>query len=316
MKRILILMSAVILSPALSLAQDVTTGANAPTASSSETRIDRDYNLKTEAYLGAIDTSKSKDRDVPWFVERYKISAGFYSPFSNTTIRVGTDSGNAGTSIDLEKDLGFKTNTESFLGNFQWRISSRSRLDLSYYYIRRNSSRTLERTIEFGDQTYEVNTSISSFFNTEIYRLSYGYAIISKPTYEIGALIGFHIIGADMGLNAKANNQQIERNSDFGFTAPLPDFGIWGGYAISPRFSFNGEIDFLSVKINNFKGRILAYDATFTYMLAKHWNLTAGYTGLNVRVDVERDNRNGHFVWSYNGPSLMVTYVFGRKKWH
>src|SRR4051812_9989965 len=49
----------------------------------------------------------------PWFVERFKISAGFFVPISNTSIEVSNKQGNNGTDIDFEDDLGFKRSAET-----------------------------------------------------------------------------------------------------------------------------------------------------------------------------------------------------------
>jgi hypothetical protein len=265
-----------------------------------------------ESFTIKKDTVK---RDVPWFVDRYKISIGFFAPISNTTVRVGTNDGQHGTEIDFEDDLGFRTNTQTFLANAQYRLSSRSRFDLSYYNIRRNSTRTLNRTIEFGEDVYEINTKISAFFDTEIYRFSYGYAIFSKPDYEIGLLIGTHIIGADAGIAAVAESQGAAADNSFGFTAPLPDFGIWGGFTIGKRFAFNGELDYLALKVDNTKGSIFGYNFLFIFRAVSKLDIALGFSGMHFKIDAIKDNMNGHFLWTYDGPSLRISYSFGRNNW-
>ena len=257
-----------------------------------------------------------RDRDVPWFVERFKIAAGLFQANSNTSIQVGTNNGVIGTEIDFEDDLGFSSKASTFIGNFQWRASSRSRFDLTYYNIRRKSEYTLEKDIDFGENTYNINTSINAFFNTQIYRFSYGYAIMSKPKYEIGFLFGTHIIGGNVGIGLTTANNELDAEEDLGFTAPLPDFGIWGGVSLSKRFAINGEFDYLALEIDNIRGRILAYNFGLTFRAVKQLDLTATFTGMHFRVDAERRNLNGHFVWSYNGPALLATFSFGNKNWH
>src|SRR4051812_26045532 len=50
----------------------------------------------------------------PWFIERFKISAAFLIPLSNTSIEVTNHNRNVGTDIDFEDDLGLKRSTETF----------------------------------------------------------------------------------------------------------------------------------------------------------------------------------------------------------
>ncbi len=251
----------------------------------------------------------------PWFVERFRLSAGFFVPVNNTNIQVGVTGGALGTDIDFERDLGFTSSQLTFQANFQWRISRRSRLNLNYYNIPRSSTYTLKKDITFNDKTYHVDASVNSFFNTAIYQFSYGYALVAKPKYEIGLLIGAHIIGGSAGIGLSGANANVSTSTNFGFTAPLPDLGIWGGYAISDRFAVTLDGDYLAVTVGDISGRIIAYNLQFLYKLMPQLDITLGYTGLNFRVDVEKPKVEGHFKWGYNGPALGATFSFGKRTW-
>lgn len=257
----------------------------------------------------------SKNRKVPWFVERFKISGGFFESVNNTNIKVSNTSGSIGTNINFENDLGFKKDAGTVLADFQWRSSSRSRFDLSYVNISRNANYSLQQDIVFGDNDYPVNAQINAFFNTKIYRFSYGYAILSKPTYEAGLLIGAHIVGANVGLSAVGNSAHLDLNNDFGFTAPLPDFGIWGGVTFSNRLALTGEFDYLSLTISDVNGQIIAFNGLLTYKIVKGLDVSAGYTGFNFEIGVTKPKWYGQFNWGYNGPTVAVSFAFGRRPW-
>ncbi len=269
-------------------------------------------NAQSDTTLPAVEKPKAT---APWFVQRFKVAAGAFVPVNNTQIEVGSQDGSFGTTIDFENDLGYSKTTGTFLGDAQWRISRRSRLDFSYYHINRNSSHRLERDIEFEDKVYPVNAAAKSYFNTDIFRLSYGYALFSRPRFEAGLLVGVHVVRASVGLSATGTTGNIDLKSDFGFTAPLPDLGIWGGYVIAPRWSINGEVSYLSLKVDNVDGRLINYNIGVMYEVLKNFTLTLGYTGLNFRVDVDKDKYKGFFKWGYNGPSLVAAFAFGKKKW-
>jgi hypothetical protein len=254
-------------------------------------------------------------KPAPWFVERFKLSGGFFVPVSNTSIQVGIQGGVAGTDIDFEKDLGYNSGQVTFLSNFQWRITRRSRISLNYYNIPRNSSHTLNKDITFNDTTYHINSTVSSFFNTAIYQISYGYAILEKPKYELGVMIGTHLVGGKVGISANDTGGSVSGSRDFGFTAPLPDLGIWGGYAFSDRFAMNLDLDYLSLTVGDISGSIFAYNLLFMYRVVGKLDVSLGFSGLNCKVDVTKTNAEGHFKWGYNGPALGVTYSFGRKSW-
>lgn len=251
----------------------------------------------------------------PWYVERFKLTAGFFVPISNTNLQVGVQGGQAGTPVNLEKDLGYNNGQLTFLANFQWRISRRSRVNLNYYNIPRSSTHTLTKDITFKDSTYHVDATVNSFFNTAIYQVSYGYAILSKPNYELGVMIGTHIVGAKAGLSLSGANVNSSTNSDFGFTAPLPDLGIWGGYAFNKRMAANLDMDYLSLTVGDYTGSIFAYNILFIYKLLENLNISLGYSGLNFKVDEVKQKVEANFKWGYNGPALGITYSFGKKSW-
>ncbi len=272
----------------------------------------------TTIFLISISFSYSQTKDslvAPWWVEKFKLTAGLFVPINNTKVQVSANGSAAGTDIDFQKDLGFDASQLTFLVNFQWRISRRSRLNLSYYDMNRKATHTLQKDITFKDQTYHINSSVNTYFNTAIYQFSYGYAFIEKPTYEVGVLIGAHTIGTKAGISLNGGGTGINTDNNFGFTAPLPDLGVWGGYAFTNRFAVNLNFDYLSLTINNINGRLIAYDILFSYKLIRQLDISLGYSGLNFSVKTSKNNVSGDFRWGYNGPTIGATFSFGERSW-
>ncbi len=260
--------------------------------------------------------SQSKDSLVaPWWVEKFKITAGIFVPINVSKVQVGVNGSASGTEIDLQKDLGFAEASATFLANAQWRISRRSRINLGYYNIGHSSTHTLQKDITFDSNTYHVNTTVDAYFNTNIYQFSYGYAFIVKPTYEIGVSIGAHTVGAKTGIGIHGANVGLSESSNFGFTAPLPDLGIWGGYAFSDRFAANLEFGYLSLTVNNISGSIVTYNVVVSYRLLRQLDLSLAYTGLNFNISAVKKDLTGDLKWGYNGPTFGATFSFGKRSW-
>lgn len=257
------------------------------------------------------DFQDSYSDDLPWHARRFKVTAGAFFPVNNTEVEVGSNNGNFGNLIDFEKDLGFNKSSVSFMGTFEWRISRRSRLGAEYYYLSRSATKTLQREIEFGDHIYPVDATVSAFMDNHIARITYSYAFISKPKYEIGALIGAHVLFGDVGMRLEGATIDAEYKDNFDFTAPLPDIGLWGEFVLGRKVGLYANINYFAIKINDFDGRLLSYNLSVLYNVYQNFSLTAGYTGLNIRVDVEKERLNGFFKWGYNGPTITATYSFG-----
>lgn len=272
------------------------------------------------ALLAVTNHAQAQDMDggkptPPWYVKRFTLSAGLFMPLNNTSIKVGTTDGAIGTDIDLEDDLGFKSSTQSFYVDLQWRASRRSRFDIAYYSLHRSADKKLEKEIDFKDNVYPVSAQVNAHFNTDIVRFSYGYAIITNPKYEIGLLIGAHIMKTDVGIKANTGSGSVDYSDQFKFTAPLPDLGIWGGWAFAKNWSVNLEFGWLSATVDNIYGRILGATVGVNYSPVRNLILNLGYTGLNIKSDVERDGWKGDLKWNYNGPVLTVGYSFGNYPW-
>ena len=263
----------------------------------------------------AQDSNRFEKKTAPWFVDRFRLSAGAFLPVNNTNIQVAIQGGSPGKDIDFENDLGLKKTLLTWLAGFQWRISRRSRINLNYYNVPRSSTLTLKKDIYFKNDTFHTNDPVKSFFNTSIYQFSYGYAIISKPKYELGLLIGLHVVSADVGVSLNTRNVALTKSAQFKFAAPLPDAGIWGGYTFSNRIAVNMEFDYLALTVGDYSGSILAYTLTFSYKLIDNLSLALGYSGLNFKVDVVKNDARGQFMWGNNGPALLISYSFGNKSW-
>jgi hypothetical protein len=262
-----------------------------------------------------IDSASSGKLVAPWWVEKFKLSAGFFLPINNTKIQVGANGAAGGTEIDFQKDLGFGATIATFMANFQWRISRRSRINLGYFNMNRSSTHTLQKDITFDTTTYHVNSTVDTYFNTAIYQFSYGYAIIEKPNYEVGVSIGAHTVGAKAGIALNGANVGVSKSNNFGFTAPLPDLGVWGGYAFSNRFAVNLDFSYLSLTVDNIAGRIISYNIVFSYKLLRQLDLSLAYSGLNFNISTTKKDVTGDFRWGYNGPTLGASFSFGTKSW-
>ena len=247
----------------------------------------------------------------PWHARRFRIMAGTFFPINNTNVRVAGNNGNVATDIDLEDDLGFKDNTTSFYANAMWRASKRSRFELEYFNLNRETTKTLEKDITFKDHTYSAFATVDAHFNTTIARFAYGYAILCKPKYEVGFLVGTHLMFIDLGMGLDTSVGGVSVNDKFEVTAPLPDLGIWSEVVITKRLGLYVNANYLSAKVDNIKGKILSYNVSLLYNVYQNFSLTAGYSGLDIDIDIMRPKLNGSLEWGYNGPSIAATYSFG-----
>ena len=219
----------------------------------------------------------------------------------------------SGTEIDLETDLNLDDN--EFLPAFfaGARLGGGFSVGAEYYSLGRDGPVTLSRDIVFEDVTYPATADLTTGFDTDVYRFTVGYAFVRNENMEIGAALGFH--GADITLSISGQGsvggpvQQIEtRRTDF--LAPLPTIGLFGTFEPMPRLTVGARVDFLSLSIGDYDGRLINAQASVAYRLFRNVGIGVAYRFVDYRVDVEKTNYVGRFAYEYSGPSAFLEIGF------
>ncbi len=249
--------------------------------------------------------------DKPWTVGKYTVRLGGFWAVNTTKLGAGID-GNDYSVFSFEDELKMNRNTFSGMLDLDARFGKHHRVDFSYFNIYRKTSTTIDKDIHFGEHVYPVNSDINAHFNTNIFRLSYGYSFLSNRQWEVGALFGFHVMAFNVGFDLDGENIEQSFNDDVNFTAPLPDVGFFGTYAINNRWAVSGELSWLYLKYKSIKGRILNASVSGQYRLNNRWELALGYSGYDVLIGLDRKHLDADFEWGYNGPFFNIAYKFGK----
>jgi hypothetical protein len=258
--------------------------------------------------LGGFARAQSYDP----FDPRLSISAAAYWPGVDTTARAnGTGSrGLLGTSIDLENDLGLKDHDILFAGGLTWNIARRHSLDLLYFELARDGSRTIGRNINFRDQTFAFQTDVHSHFETEVVRLSYGYAFIADDRQRLTGQFGVHYTKVKAGLDVAAGSVRAEADSD----VPLPVIGIGYERRLGDRFLFDASGQIFRLNFDDLDGSLDNVFANFYWAPARQLSVFVGYNYYRINVDVRKEHWNGSFNFRYKGPWAGVLVGFGSRK--
>lgn len=184
---------------------------------------------------------------------------------------------------------------------------------MSYNEVNRNSTKTITKDINIGNHVYTKNAYVGAFANNHILRFSYGYSVIQNPKFELGLLVGIHLINYKLRLQAISNVVSINLKDTFGMKQAIPDSGIWGGYVFSNRFAVNGEINCVSATISNFSGFTIGSSLKFLYQVSNHFDIALGYAGFNFKLKKSDPKYIKSLKWNYNGPAIFATFSFGKK---
>ncbi|MFL6856751.1 MAG: outer membrane beta-barrel protein [Allosphingosinicella sp.] len=246
--------------------------------------------------------------------DHFWLEAGIFLPSVDTDVSLTHRSGATdGTRIDFERDLaldGHKTLPSVYGGA---RLGSGFSLTAEYYSLGRDGQKSLTRDIVFDDVTYSAGATVSSKFDTDIYRLSLGWAFVRKPNWEMGVALGLHATDIKTELSGQGHvgtaTSQVQTRRDK-VLAPLPTIGLFASVEPIRDLTFSGRVDVLSLKIDKYDGKLLNAQLAVSWRFMKNIGAGIAYRYVDYRLDVTQTNAIGRFAYKFHGPSLFMTFGF------
>ncbi len=123
--------------------------------------------------------------------ERGSVYIGSFITDRNTSARFDSDAGNPGSDVDLEGDLGLKGSTSVVRAGGDIWLSRRQRLDLAFFDLSRSANRTIDKTINFDDKTFPINTVVSTDNHLTITKLDYTFAFLTRENWFSASTAAF-----------------------------------------------------------------------------------------------------------------------------
>jgi len=240
--------------------------------------------------------------------ERGSVYIGTFITDRNTSARVDSDAGNPGTDVDLEGDLGLKASTSVVRAGGDFWISRRQRLDLSYFDLSRSASRTIDKTINFDDKTFPINTVVSTHNQMTITKLDYTFAFLTRENWFVGVTGGLYV----MKLGLSLNEPTLGTYSSQSLTAPLPVVGFRGEYGINDRWTLRGAFQWFGITLTDVSGHFTDTYAGVDRRLGKRFTVGLAYDTVGLNIDVKKtEHLKGSLDWGYNGWLLYFRADFG-----
>ena len=268
-------------------------------------RISKNIAFASIAVLSLAGHASAQERDeFPW--KRGALSLGGFITKTSSALRIDSRTLGRGTEIDLLNELGIDDSVNKFRADAHWRFFPRHRLDLSYYNLSGDGSRSLSATIQVGDQAFVVGTTVASNFNWTIYKVGYSYSFVQNRRFELAAGLG--IFGLDTGLRISATDiGTLESGS---FFAPLPVLGLRGAFAVTPKFFLRTKIQYFGLDVGRVKGQLADATVSVDYDIFDRVAIGAGYNFVAVRLEADRSKFSGSLDVDYGGVVVFLKFNF------
>jgi hypothetical protein len=246
--------------------------------------------------------------------DRYWFNAGAFFPDIDTSVQVSsTQDSTVGTKIDLENDL--KLDDKETLPSITVgaRLSDHFSINAEYYSLHRKGETILSRDIVFDDVTYPTGVDVGSSFDSDVYRLTVDWSFMRSDDMELGAAIGLHATQFEVALSGEGHVGEATlateaRRRDA--LAPLPTIGLYGAWAPTPRWTFTGRADYLSLTIDDYEGRLINAQATASYRLWENISVGAAYRYVDYDVKANKKRWTGDLAYTFSGPVIFIQAGF------
>lgn len=231
-------------------------------------------------------------------------------------VRVNGSLGNINSDIDLEDDLGFDAEANTYFIDGVWRISKRNQIQVGYINIDREITHVRPaRDITFRDRTFTINSEVDAFLDSWYLSADYGFAFVANPAVEFGVTIGVTLMKFETGIDLTANTGGIEPVSrdladNAEFAAPIPLPGLFLNVRPHPRVELNGCVRLIKASIDKLDGS--SWEGQFGGDVKVWANLGVGGAYYINNSNLDRDGHlwNGGVEYDFSGPQIYVTFGF------
>ena len=246
-----------------------------------------------------------------WLDDSFHVEIGAFQPAARTRARFDAFNGAIGTQIDLEDDLDLERRALLFDLTFAKQFRKRHLLAMEYFELRRTGDQRLTADITFGDEIFSLGTDVSSYFHTEVLRLSYAYSIVRSERKNIGFYAGVHLTRFTMGITSRRDAAPTDARSEVAeTTAPLPVIGLGGEWFWGDRWIFRGAAQIFRLAVSDYEGAIDHCQLAFEYAFRRRVAFGVGYDYFAIDVSKESQHFKGLAEFDFSGPKVYAHFHF------
>lgn len=238
--------------------------------------------------------------------DHFALRAGFLWGSVDTFGRFDSAKGVEGTPFTAERDLGLTDQARQIDVEIIFRIEERSRLRVNFLDTRRGAEKDINRTIQYGDQTFLVNNPVQSEFDWRQMDLTYTYSFLHRERYELGAGLGIHLIEADANAKIPGTSQF----ADFSGAGPFATLALDGTWLIAKHWALSARAQYLRLTIGSIGGMMGQYHTDLQYRWRRDLAFGLGYTLRKTELDVRNADPSGVMRLRIDGPELFARLSF------
>jgi hypothetical protein len=246
---------------------------------------------------------------------KFIVDVGYFFMSTDMRVRVDGETSDAvGSDIDYDDTFGIG-DFDRFRMDASWRMAPRHLLRAMYFQNNRHATRSIEREVNFGDETFPVGATVDAHSDLTVAQLSYEYAFLQRENYELAGSIGVHYVDMNLSLDGtiSAQGNQASRSADVGAStsAPLPVLGFRWLWRLPHDFYVTAQAQYFYLQLDPYKGSLTDLKASVVWQATDHLGIGVGYNDFGFRFDIDaRGDFDGRLRWNYGGAMAFATFMF------
>ena len=249
--------------------------------------------------------------------ERFRLDLGGFFQKFDTMLRLDSPSLGAGTTVNLEPDLGLPTHATSFRADGYLRFGRHGRVEFGFLTFSRSAAHTITKDIEFGDHVYHAGVTTDSKLRLTQADLYYSYSFVNTGEAEVGLMLGVSALFNSASLTATGFVTGPGGTATVGvasesrnLVAPIPAVGAQLRFTLLPGFLISARARGLpKVTISGNSGSMVDVKAALDFYLTRNIGIGGGYS--YSKIIYERlTGDTARLDYTYSGPLAYLTLAF------
>jgi len=178
-------------------------------------------------------------------------------------------------------------------------------VDLEYFDIARDATRTLAADVQWGDKTFTAGTTVNSTVDFSDLRVSAAYSFFKRRDKELGIGLGLHVAGIKASIQSSGEGAEATD-----VTAPLPVVNFYGMFALTKEWAVNMRADWLSLTYGDYSGDVRNIEVNALYQPFRNVGFGLGVRSLTIDIDIDSPDWHGRARLAYQGPTAFITASF------
>ncbi|HET6552763.1 MAG TPA: hypothetical protein VFG49_04425 [Dyella sp.] len=251
-------------------------------------------------------------------LDYFSISGGVFANSFSGSLRADGQIRNSGTPLDFDRDLGQGGTRYLPFINVTWRPWDRHEFEFDYYHDSTDNSRTLDRSLEFNNQTLIVGSTLKSEFSLDAYALSYRYWAWMDDNAAFGISAGLQAYSFDLRLKGTLTaagggggvSATHEGNAKASSDLPDPSIGLSYRYQMAPWARLSVDAGAFKANIGNIDAKLYNFRAGVEFYPWENWAVITQYSYNKIDADVEENRFKGNVTFRFSGGQVLLKYRF------